>query len=131
MALNNDQEAYFQTRLGSAYDSYDAEQRLIRLGGDGYESAVVVEVLEQRLADLSLKPASFTVPGEYSEDRSKNIALIQQQITEARAEASADGTLENPDARIVEAAPFAVPTFTLDTEEFYVRGGRSRYGSGR
>lgn len=123
MALDTDQDAYFKERLGSGYDDFDAEERLIRLGGAGFESGVVVEVLNQRLADLSVRPASFTVVGEYSEDRSKNIALVQEQLVTAQNEAAAAG-VGVADVAIQQAAIFDYTKTALDTEEFMARGGR-------
>lgn len=127
MALTPDQDAYFRSKLGSGYDSYDAEQRLIRLGGTGYEPGVVVEVLEQRLADLAIKPDSYTVVGEYSETWSQTQKLVQAQLVAAQEEAAeagidAGGSL----VTIQQPARYDWPDRALDTEEFLARG----YGTG-
>lgn len=131
MALTADQDAYFRLKLGSGYDDSDAEERLLRLGGAGYEAGVVVEVLEQRLSDLSVKPASFTVVGEYSENRAENIKLTQQQLVDAREEAASEGLDVDGAVVIQQAALFDTPQRALDTEEFLARGRGTRLPGGR
>lgn len=132
MALTPDQDAYFRARLGSGYDDSDAEERLTRLGGEGYEPAVVVEVLTQRLADRGTKPDSYTVVGEYSETWAQTMALTQKQLVDARAEAAEAGLdVSGYVVTIVQPERFAVRTTALDTEEFMVRYGKSRLPGGR
>lgn len=79
MALIDSQCAYFRSQLGTQLDEADLETRLIRLGD---EPAVAREVLDQRLADLLSKPATFAVPGEYSESRAENIKALQAKLEE-------------------------------------------------
>ncbi len=124
MSLTPDQDAYLRSRLGSGYDDSDAEERLVRLGGDGYEPMVVVEVLQQRLADLATKPAQFTIVGEYSENRAENIKLTQEQYVKAVEEAAEAGLGGAFVVLIQQAEPFDTPIRALDTEEFIARSGR-------
>lgn len=74
MALTADQRAYFRSQLGSTIDEVDLEERLVRLGTVELAAG---EALRQMVADLVVgKPASFSVPGEYSEDRSANLRMM-------------------------------------------------------
>lgn len=73
MALTVAQVAYFKSQLGSTINEPDLEARLLRLGTQEQAAA---EAIEQMIADLLAKPASFAVPGEYSEDRSANIKAL-------------------------------------------------------
>lgn len=43
---------------------------------------VVKEVLDRRLANLLSDPASFSVPGEYSQDVRDNIAALKAKLSE-------------------------------------------------
>lgn len=79
MALTDDQVAYYKANLGSTIDEVDLEARYTRLGDD---RLVAAEVLDQRVADALLKPLSFTIPGDYAEDRSKNIELMAAKARE-------------------------------------------------
>lgn len=83
MALTPTQTVYLETRLGSPLDD-DIEDRLTRLGGPGNEPAVAVEVLEIRLANLQRNPLQFSIPGDYSEDRSNNVALLKKALADAQ-----------------------------------------------
>lgn len=76
MALTTDQLSYFRAKLGSTIDEVDLEERLIRLGT---QEQAVVEAMDQRIADLQLKPLSFNVAGEYSEDRANNLIAMTKQ----------------------------------------------------
>lgn len=95
MALSAVQAAYFETRLGtlSTGDVSDIEARLARLGGDGNEPAVAVEVLEVRLADMLKNPAQFSVPGDYSENRTANIEQLRKMLASAQSEAGSAGSV--------------------------------------
>jgi hypothetical protein len=84
MALTDAQTAYLRSKLGTQFDAADLEARLVRLDGDLAKAAL--EVLDQRLADLVSKPASFSVPGEYSEDRSANIRALTATADALRAD---------------------------------------------
>lgn len=121
MALTNDQVAFLRARLGSGFDEDDAEERLIRLGGEGFEAAVVVEVLQERLSTLATKPDTFTVVGEYSESWGKSIALVQQQLVDAAEEAAGLGV---GIATVVIQQPerSEETSVSLDTEEMFARG---------
>lgn len=81
MALTVDEIAYLKSRLGSGIDLVDLAERVLRLPS---LDAVVVEVLDQRVADLLAKPASFSVSGEYSQDQSSNIKALQAQADYVR-----------------------------------------------
>ena len=81
MALTTEQVAYFKTKLGSTIDQVDLEERLLRLGT---QEQAAVEALDQKVADLLNKPASFSVPGEYTEDRSANIKALTAQAESIR-----------------------------------------------
>lgn len=89
MALTEAQRAFYRTKIGTSFDDADIEARLARLGED---QLVVVEVLEERLADLTANPVSFAVPGEYSEDRSKNVELLEDALDDARGQAGLTGS---------------------------------------
>lgn len=120
MSLTPDQDAYFRARLGSGYDDFDVEQRLLRNGGVGFEPLVVVEVLQERLATMVASPLSFTIVGDYSENRADNVKLLQAQLVDAREEAAVIGvSLET--VRIVQPDIFGRER-ALDTEEFLSRG---------
>ena len=95
MALSVVQTAYYETRLGTldAADIVDIETRQARLGGDGYEPLVVVEILEIRLADLLKNPAQFSIPGDYSENRTANIEQLTAKLADAQGEAGVAGTV--------------------------------------
>lgn len=81
MALTIDELAYFKAQLGSTVNAADLEERLIRLGT---KEKAAVEALDQKVADLLAKPASFSVPGEYTEDRSANIKALTTQADAIR-----------------------------------------------
>lgn len=95
MALSAIQTAYFEKRLGtlSAEDVTDVETRLARLGGDGNEAAAAVEVLDIRLSNMLKNPAQFSIPGDYSENRTANIEQLRQTLAEAKNEAGAFGSV--------------------------------------
>lgn|GEM_PF-2786608 len=89
MPLTADQTAYFESRLGTPLDAPDLETRLLRLLT---APRVAVEVLEIRLATMLRDPLSFAIPGDYQEDRSRNVEHIRSMLELARAEAvEADG----------------------------------------
>jgi hypothetical protein len=128
VALTDDQTAFFHRKLGTGTDMADIEVRLARL--DGAEYAVVVEVLEERLATLVSSPASFTVPGEYSQDTRDNIKATQQALRDAQTEAEVGEDVD--DALVYVQEPYyAIPDSRVcDSEEMFARG-YSRYGRGR
>lgn len=128
MALTDEQIAFFRRKLGTGTDLTDVETRLTRL--EGSERAVVVEVLEERLATLIATPASFAVPGEYSQDTRDNIAVTQRSIADAKAELAAG---EDVDDQLVyiQAPLYALRPETVDTEERRARNPSWRYGEGR
>lgn len=116
MALTTDQEVFFRRKLGTNTDLTDAETRYLRLGS---EWLVVVEVLEERMATLVATPASFSIPGEYSQDTKENIRILERALADARAEAEAG---EDIDENLVYIqAPFDDSPMFLDTESAAVR----------
>lgn len=126
MALTDDQIAFYRRKLGAGVDLTDMESRLTRL--EGNDRAVVLEVLEERLATLIATPASFAVPGEYSQDTRDNIAVTQRAVSDARAELDAG---EDVDDNLVEIQSplYAVrPNHRLDTEEASARGRSAGIG---
>jgi hypothetical protein len=120
MALTEDDTVFFRVKLGSGTDLADAESRLDRLGD---RRAVVLEVLEERLATLVATPASFSVAGEYSQDTKENIRQVERSITDARAELETGGDVDLGLVRIQAPAPYGNPR-VYDTEESVVRGLR-------
>ncbi|HXJ65188.1 MAG TPA: hypothetical protein VNN79_15655 [Actinomycetota bacterium] len=129
MSLTADQDAYFRSRLGSGYDDTDAEERLTRIkldnpDAENPEAMVAAEVIEERLADMALKPATFAVDG-YSESRGENIKLMQEQLTIARAEAGE--STSGWSVQIVQPERYRTD-YVLDTEEMWAR---RRLGRGR
>jgi hypothetical protein len=79
VAFTDSQLAYYRSKLGTTIDLVDLQARYDRLEDD---RLVAAEVLDQRVADSLLKPLSFTIPGEYSEDRSKNLDLLTARARE-------------------------------------------------
>lgn len=76
MALTDSQTAFFDRKLGrGTWTTDDIEPRLVR---NGYDlTATVREVIEGRLAALRAQPATFAVPGEYSQSTAANIASYE------------------------------------------------------
>lgn len=86
--LTDSDLAYLSTVLGSDLDEGDLQERYDRLGDT---RKVASEVLDIRYADLLAKPDSFTIPGEYSETRSKQIDALnarRMQVGRSVVEAS-------------------------------------------
>jgi len=102
MAFTGADLAYLRTRLGSTVNedtnpevTDDLEERFARLLS---LPLVVVEVLQQRLADVANaaeNPLNYTIPGEYSQDASANVAFLKEALADARDEAgvNAPGSL--------------------------------------
>lgn len=99
MAFTETQLAYLRTKLGSTVNEdtdpdvvSDLEDRYLRLGS---AELVAVEVLRQRLADVSdiaNNPLNFNVSGEYSQDSSANVAFLQRMLSETEEEAGVPGS---------------------------------------
>lgn len=99
MAFTDDELAYLRTKLGSTVNDEtnpevidDLETRFTRLQDVGL---VAVEVLRQRLADISdvqNNPLNYTIPGEYSQDASNNIAYLTKMLADAEQEAGVPGS---------------------------------------
>lgn len=91
MALTDDELAWVRSEIGSADPPSDADLHTIHDRVD--DAALVVgEVLTTRLADLLSKPAQFTVPGEYGQDVSSNIAGLQEQLKRLGLGSGFDGS---------------------------------------
>lgn len=77
MTLTTPEEKYLRTKVGSAVDLAVLQESYDRLGS---LDAVAREILETRLADLLADPASFAIPGEYSQDTRTNIENLQKTL---------------------------------------------------
>jgi hypothetical protein len=92
MAFTEDDLAYLRSRLGSTVNEDtnadvvdDLEDRYARLQS---LPRVVLEVLRQQLADLITGgPLQFSIPGDYSQDASNNVALLTKAVNQAAEEA--------------------------------------------
>jgi hypothetical protein len=99
MAFTADELAYLQTRLGSSVDEdlnptlvEDLETRYDRLGT---APLVAVEVLRIRLATIAdplNNPLNFTVPGEWSQDSTANVAFLREMLRLAEQDAGVPGS---------------------------------------
>ena len=78
-ALTSDQLVYLHDHVGAGADEADLQVRYDRTGD---LDAVIVEVLRRRLADFAADPAQFSVSGEYSQNTSENIRLLQAKLGE-------------------------------------------------
>lgn len=80
MALTQAQIAALRAAIGPetpAVDDTELFRIYTRHGGS--LTATALEVLDARIASLATGgPLSFTVPGEYSEDRGKNLDALQK-----------------------------------------------------
>jgi hypothetical protein len=101
MALTQEQADYFDSQLGpGTYDASDLEARLARMDQD--PTVVVRGVLEGRMAKLLASPASFAVPGEYSQSTGQNITALQLQLNNlgtGEAGGIGVGRMVRPDTR--------------------------------
>lgn len=116
--FDESQVAQLQAELGTSLDYDDLTARYERLAD---LDQVVVEVLRIRLADAIDKPTSFTIPGQYSEDRSKSLQALQDRLRVLDAEDSESA------ARIVPG-PWGHRRYHVapDSEEYTLRRrGRS------
>ena len=99
MAFTADELAYLRTKLGSTVDEDlfpdvvdDLETRFTRLQD---VRLVAVEVLRQRLADiadLQNNPLNYTIPGDYSQDASGNVAYLTRMLADVEQEAGVPGS---------------------------------------
>ena len=86
--LTADELAYAKTKLGTDMDAVDLQARYDRLGS---LPLAIGEVLDQRVADMLASPLSFTVPGEYSENREGNIRQLIALADQARVDDPSTG----------------------------------------
>jgi hypothetical protein len=99
MALTAEQIVTIRRQVGNSPDDAalnEAHDRLI--GEDDPVAAVVLEILEIRLADLRRQPSSFSIPGEYSQSTDGNIRTLEAQIA-ALGGGGAGTTILAPPAR--------------------------------
>lgn len=87
-ALTDDQTLYLRDHLGDAVDLADAQLRYDRLGE---LDAVVVEVLQRRIANLVATPAQFSVAGEYSQNTAENLKALQAKLADFAPGATTSG----------------------------------------
>lgn len=59
----------------------------------GTVEGTIVALLRAQLAPLLARPASFTIPGEYAENRAANIKALQDRIDQLAASAATTGAL--------------------------------------
>lgn len=81
MALTADQLLILRAELGDAVPPTDETLDQIYALRGGLVG-VVRHVWQSRLANLLNSPASFAVPGEYSESQVANITAIQRRLLE-------------------------------------------------
>lgn len=77
MPMTADQIIAARRQVGNAPDDATLNATYDRLLD---VDAVVLEVLEIRLAELLRKPAQFSVPGEYSQSTDANIKALTERI---------------------------------------------------
>ena len=83
MALTIAQIHQIRREVGSTPDDVTLNLNFDRLLVTG---AVVLEILETRLADLISSPSTFTVIGEYSQSVDANIIALREQLKRLRGE---------------------------------------------
>jgi hypothetical protein len=83
MAFTDEELAYFQGKLGTPLDEDDLDERYTRLQS---VPAVALEILRIRMANLQKNPLQFTIPGDYSENRTDNAKLLAQVIEDLEEE---------------------------------------------
>lgn len=95
-AFTEEDLAFLRSRLGSTVND-DTNPDVVEGLQERYDRigtlpGVVLEVLRQQLADyVTGGPLQFSIPGDYSQDASNNIALLQRAISDAEAEAEDPG----------------------------------------
>lgn len=86
--LTADELAVVRSYVGSEpadVDLEDIHDRVLTV------KAVVEEILRRRLADLLAAPASFTVPGGYSQSTAENIRSLSESLARVGTELGEDG----------------------------------------
>ena len=97
--MTDDELASVRIVVGDATPplDYEIEEIFDRVGSVG---ATIHEVTSKRLADLLASPATFAVPGEYSQSNEANIRAYQKLLEEyasfAPATAYAEVTIYTP-----------------------------------
>jgi hypothetical protein len=87
MALTTDQIKLMRRWVGRRPDDAALQDGYDRLGS---LTETVREVLQTRRADLIADPASYSVPGEYSQDTRANLEAIDRLLAEL-------GDLDSPE----------------------------------
>lgn len=79
MALTETQLAQLRSAIGQTVPPDEDDLFVVYTRHGGSLTATALEILDERIASLaSGGPLSFSVPGEYSEDRGKNLdALVR------------------------------------------------------
>ena len=90
MALTSDEREQVRDEVGDGPDDADIDAAYDRTGS--WQGAAAA-ILSRRLANILAGPDSFSVPGEYSESRSKQVDALTVQIhgLEVAAEAAVGG----------------------------------------
>lgn len=84
--LSDEELAYIRTEIGDSTppddtDLQDIFDRLELMSGTAYVNAVILDVIRKRIGTLAGGGAlSFSVPGEYSEDRGANLTALERQL---------------------------------------------------
>jgi hypothetical protein len=98
VALTSDQRIEARRQIGNDPDDATLDTMAVRLDDD--VDAIVLEVLEIRLAERLRNPDAFTVPGEYGESRNaESLKALQAQI------AGLGGTTGGLQTRIIPPPP--------------------------
>ena len=96
MALTTDERLWVRSQIGDSEPPSDADLDTMHDRLDTPE-AVVVEVLEKRLAEYEARPASFSVPGEYSQSTAANIEALRMRLRRVRGAQPIPLTRYGPD----------------------------------
>lgn len=95
MPLTEDQRIAVRRQVGNVPDDATLDviyDRHLANGVADPSAALVLEVLEIRLAEIKRNPSQFAVPGEYSEGRSdEQMKALEAQITALGGTASVGG----------------------------------------
>jgi hypothetical protein len=77
MPLSTEDLHWVRRQVGDRPDDATLNEAYERLGT---REDVAREVLEKRLANFLSQPAEFVLPGDYSQDASRNISALQEAI---------------------------------------------------
>lgn len=90
MALDPDTLAEIREHIGSAPDDATVETVYDRKEASGVEddklvASTALSILRQRRAEFTIRPASFSVPGDYSQSTTGNLTALDSKIAELEA----------------------------------------------